>query len=152
MYWGTTAMQDFNPKQQPCERGEIAWFVKLHYDTLDERRDMKAKESSATVFTIEGKERPWLVIAVREVPGKERLYEAVPCTTQSKDSLGNKRPGHVSLGTMMDPHKVTFVDCWEPRYLPERFRTKRREAAVRIDKLGFDCLRKIISHHMQQMS
>ena len=90
--------------------GDVAYFVKLHLDTL-QMTGTHASLPGHRQYSLEGKSRPMLV--VRLLPERERGRRwllVLPITSKGLDSRGNRKIGLEPIGNCLEPSCDSFVE------------------------------------------
>ena len=98
--------------------GEVAYFVKLHLDTLQLTGPHPVVQEHC-LYSLEGKSRPMLVLMV--LPERERGRRwllVLPITSKGLDARGNRKSGLEPIGNCLESSRESFVET-NVQKLPE---------------------------------
>ena len=97
--------------------GQVARFIKLHLDTLV-RKDKHPHKEGESIYTIDGKTRPMLVLERLSRERGRRWFRVLPITTKGRDEGGNRRDDVEPIDNCIEADKVSFVEM-RPQWLPD---------------------------------
>ncbi len=130
------------PKSVPSPllvEGHIAYFVKLHLDTVK----VVDKREEVWSFRVDGKARPMLVRRVTEANGV-KWFRVFHLTTKGKDRNGNVKPDLFPVGHILEAEKESYINR-NAELLPENMIWTRNEFTPKLlDRLEFQSVLKIL--------
>lgn len=141
-------------RQLPSD-GDVAYFVKLHLDTV-ECTGPHSTRTDHCCYRVDGKARPMIVIRRIERRRRGRTWFVVlELTTKGLSENGEVMDGYMSIGRAVDRDRDSFVGL-KPDELPENMLSFKdgRAAVGRMDQLVqehiFNVLeRRIRSHSLK---
>ena len=105
--------------------GDVAYFVHLHLDTINEHSEHPRKKDTL-IYRVEGKARQMFVI--KRLSQKERgkrWFLALPITSKGLNEAGHKRKGYQQISNCLDGKTESFVK-WEVHRYPENMLHAKR--------------------------
>ena len=134
-----TTSRDFSV----LKAGDVAYFVKLHLDTL-KPIDKHPNKPSHWVYRVEGKRRPMLIYEVKVQADGHRTFVVFPIRSQDKHG-GTGKPNRIRLENLLKPKKVSYLEktCQE---LPQNmFHPLDSNWVVKsLERLAFDNIKKML--------
>lgn len=128
---------------------EVAYFVKLHLDTIVRKGD-HPRNGGEAIYSVDGKPRPMLVLQRLQERERGKLWFLVlPVTSAGLD--GNEKPkaSVQPIGNCIDKHKDSFVEM-DVQKLPDNMIVRGSVGEVRrlapCDPLTFMNVVKIVEH------
>ena len=111
------------------KEGDVAYFVKLHLDTL-QMTGTHPSRPDHWLYSLEGKSRPMLVIRLlpERVRGR-RWFRVLPITSKGSDGNGKQKNGVEPIGNCLDPAVLSFVEL-EPQVLPENMICRKSDGQL----------------------
>ena len=135
------------------KEGDVAYFVKLHLDTLQMTGTHPSRQNHR-LYSLEGKSRPMLV--VRLLPERERGRRwllVLPITSKGLDTLGNRKDGLQPIGNCLDSSCDSFVELNVCK-LPENMICRKNDGQLHrltpCDPTSFANAVKVLTHKLMK--